>query len=138
MKVNFKQAEKAFSPVPLGTYDAMLTAKKYKQDKKNQDVVTLTFTITEEPHQNRKVLKDYWLTEKALYFLKRDLITLGADPDAFGTDVDDDEDAEVDLDEVIDSVMGGACLVSVSVQESSKGDGRQFNSVEQVSSPDGF
>ena len=63
--------------LPRGTYRCRLTHGEFSQSTSGKPGYTLTFTVDNGGHKDRRVWHTAWLTQAALPMTKRDLAKLG-------------------------------------------------------------
>lgn len=71
------QAAADFTPLPKGMYRCRITNGEFVLSKKEKAGYTLTFTVDNGGHKDRRVWHTAWLTEAAMPMTKRDLAKLG-------------------------------------------------------------
>lgn len=124
--IDMGQAE-SFDAIPAGTYDASLTdwefvdAADVKSGKSEYGYVKMEFTIEDGEFEGRKQWRNYSVAPKALGYLKRTLVALGADPEEVS--------GKLDTDEIMPDLVGNNCRIKVSVGEF---EGEANNSVDRV------
>jgi len=94
-----------------GQYPATLTSFEYHEAaaSSGKPFYSLEFTISEGEYNGRKAWRNFSLQQQALWALQRAAIRLGADPD--------DVQGEVDMDEVLASLVGSECVLDIGVRE---------------------
>ena len=108
-------------PVADGTYTVQL--EKYtlipaKDDK--EDTYRLEFEIVEDgDYLGRRLFRNYTLSGNALFFLKRDLVRMGLDPDLIS--------GEVEMEDVLPLVVGYQGEAKVTQRTYN---GRVYNDIE--------
>lgn len=119
-----------FEPIPEGDYDARLTNWTPFTSKAGNACYNVEYTLQESANEfrNRKVwdtlIVDFANAPKAVWRFKRDMVRLGADPSLFTPDTD--------TDDIIASVMGAECRLSVT-QETYEG--KINNRIKEVKAP---
>jgi hypothetical protein len=116
MGVNFKKVgENAsntdFQPLPENRYNVKITAAVVGKTKNENDMITVTFDVTEGKYTNRKLWSNFTLTEKAYVYLFSLL-------KAIGSDLIDNEDVEAD--EIAKALIGGQCSVMASIESNTQ------------------
>ena len=96
-----------FQPLPEARYNVKITAAEIGKTKKNNDMITATFDVTEGDYTNRKLWSNFTLTEKAYVYIYSLL-------KAVGSDIIDSEDVEPS--DIAKSLIGGKCSVMVSIE----------------------
>lgn len=129
-KVDYSAIEEMdFSPIPNGTYDAVLTGWDLK-DGDAGPYYNCEYTLDESAGEfnNRKVWKVCSLSPKALWGFKRDMVRLGADPERMAPGSDED------TDDVIASQVGGSCRLVLEQEEYEANDGEMKikNNIKEV------
>lgn len=118
-KVNFSAVAEGKFPVrDAGEYPATLTSYKWNAASKSSGNPTLTFVFQEED-SNKQIWKTYSLQPQALFGLKRDLVRLGADMEMMNSD-------DADLDEILEPLIGAACVVVMGDPRSEDDKGNAF------------
>ncbi len=90
---------------PTGDYNAITGSYKIVQDDafnngEGRDVVLANFKIDEEGEYDGKTVFHRWpLDADMLWLFKKDMVSLGIDPEAF--------DGEVDVEEMVKEFFGG-------------------------------
>lgn len=70
----------SFTPVPEGEYNVVLEKAEMKKAKTDgSDMISVTWSITDEEYENRKLFENYSLKPQALWKLKNTLGALGFD-----------------------------------------------------------
>lgn len=110
--IDMGQAE-IYEAIPAGTYDAHLSAWEWisVEDSTNakDPYLKLEFTIDEGEYANRKLWRNFSAAPKALVYMKKALIALGADAG--------DVAESFDTDEVMPDLVGNACRLKVDTRE---------------------
>jgi len=123
-RVDFSNV-KELEVVEADDYDAKLSEYEYIEKSKSGGKPYYKFTFEAEVgDETRKFFRNFSVTPDSLWALKRALIVLGVDEESFG--------GEVDLDEVIDEVVGNSCIIEVAVKEY---EGRDVNEVRRIKAP---
>lgn len=119
-KINFTGVGQ---PVPADTYSAVVTKTDYVAESKGSGMPTVAFqwVINEGDHEGRTLFRSYSVQPKALIFLKKVLVALGVDAESL--------EADIDIDDVIATLIGQECNLVVSVGEYR---GSPSNSVDDV------
>jgi hypothetical protein len=132
VKVNYGATNAAMKPVPAGTYPGHMETWKYHEtsgrDNTGPSVYNVEYQLDEAEFEGKSLFKNYFVTPKALMYLKRDMIALGIDPDIFGGD-ETSGLPDVELDDVLDEAKGKACALKVSLKTV---DGRELNNIDAV------
>jgi len=111
----------SFEPMPVGTYEAVLTGVEERVAQSSGDpYLNWEFTIVgPSEYDNRKVWDITSLSEKALWRLRQTLVALGLDPA--------DLSGEIDFEPT--ELIGSRCLVEVNQEE---WEGQMRNRVRKV------
>ena len=120
-KVDFTGVSDSFEPIPAGRYDAVLTGFKLQKSKAGGDYVSLEFTVDDPEFGGRKAWQNNSLQSQALWALKRNCISLGAEPD--------DLSGAVDIEEVLGDLVGNDCRLDLDIREY---EGKQSNGITAV------
>ena len=129
-KVDYSVIEEMdFSPIPNGTYDAVLTGWELNDGDKGP-YYNCEYTLDEsaEEYKNRKVWTVTSLSPKSLWRFKRDMIRLGADGERMAPGSDED------TDDIIASNVGASCRLKL-LQEDYKdnaGEIKVKNTIKEV------
>jgi hypothetical protein len=128
-RINFRDVP-SIEAMPAGQYNALFTAYDVKDASKssNKPFVALTFTIQDEGYENRKVWRNYSLQPQALWALKQTLTRLGAVPEDLESD-------DVELEDVLQNLIGNACVVDVGVEPYQGTDRNQVRAVLEATGP---
>ena len=113
--------ERDFTPVDDGIYDARLTDWELVQAKTEDKFpyYNCEFTADEPGQGNRKFWKILSLSPKALWAFKKDMITLGAEPEHMTPG------SEMDTDDVIAGVLEAPCRLVLKKETYPKRDGTE-------------
>lgn len=129
--VDYKAANDAMKPKPPDTYPGRLKSYKYKPHAKNKPesdpMYLLEYVIdgTGDPSlDGTPLFRNYVLSPRAMIYLKKDCITLGADPDVF------ESDKPFEMDEILDDLIDAECGLVVGVRPDDRG--VEQNNLEQV------
>ena len=95
------------SMVPAGDHVCVFHEVKEATSRNGNPMLVVILKPTEKEFQNNRLYRNYSLTEKAAYYLKRDLLV----PFGFCEDDEDSKDFEFDPNELI----GRECVATVSV-----------------------
>jgi hypothetical protein len=116
------------APLDDGVYNATLLEGAVKTAKSSgQPYVAITFTVTDEGFEGRKLFRNYSLQPQALWAFKQFLLTMGVDEDVIS--------GEFEIDEVINDLKGAPCKLDV-VQKSYRD--RMQNEVVKVDAASDF
>lgn len=118
---------KSFEPVETGTYGAVFTGSKVRDNKAGDGkVLNCEFTIEGESDEldGRKLFRGFSLKPQALWALKEFLITCGVDEDEVATNTS--------LDDLVAQADGAHVLLNVSKNENSTKPGKYYNNVEDI------
>lgn len=124
--IDMGQAE-VYEAIPAATYDAALSAwedvaaEDVKGGKGEYGYMKLEFTIEDGEFEGRKQWRNYSYSPKALGYLKKALINLGADAE--------DISGSFDPEEVMPDLVGNTCRIVVTEEEY---EGEATNSVKRV------
>jgi len=115
MGVNFKKVgEDAgntdFQPLPDSRYNVKITAAEVGTTKNNNDMITVTFDVTEGKYTNRKLWSNFTLTDKAYVYIYTLL-------KAVGSELIEEED--VSAQDIANDLIGGKCSVMTSIDNNS-------------------
>ena len=124
-KIAFSQAT-TLPVITVPRVGARFTEFEFK-DSANGRYISLVFTVTEEPHQGRKLFRNASLLPQSLWATKRTLIALGADEEAIAEDMEEEE-----LQDLVGALLGAPCTLGVKVK---KYEGEDRNEVTRVSAP---
>ena len=129
MGVNFKKiGEDAgntdFQPLPEARYNVKITAAEVGKTKNDNDMITVTFDVTEGKFTNRKLWSNFTLTDKAYVYIYSLL-------KAVGSDLIDEEDVEPS--DISKSLIGGTCSVMAQIDNNSL-NGKPRNTVSSFKS----
>lgn len=112
--------------MPAGRYNAIFSEYKLvESSNKNPNVkpyVLMTFTVQDEGYENRKQYKNFSLQPQALWALKQALTRLGIDPEQLESD-------DVELEDVLNDLIGSACVLDVAVMPYQGQDRNQVQAV---------
>lgn len=119
-KINFTGVG---DPLPVASYSAVVTKATYNPQSKNSGnpAVALEWTVNEGEYEGRKLFRSYSVQPNALVFLKQVLVALGIDPEDLST--------EIDIDSVLDDILGSECMLDISIGEYN---GSPNNQVDKV------
>jgi hypothetical protein len=112
--------------IEIGDHPATLTAATYvaKTATSKADYIKLEFTLSDEPNQGRKQFLNRSLGRDVLWMFKRDMISLGSDPEDFAGSVDPEQIAKDNI--------GRECLLSVNQRPDQRNEGQMQNNVAGV------
>ena len=110
--------EQDFSPVDDGIYDARLTNWELVPAKTEDKFPYYNCEFTAE-EGNRKFWKILSLSPKALWAFKKDMITLGADPEQMSPE------SEEDTDDIIAGCMESPCRLVLKKETYPRRDGTE-------------
>ena len=132
MGINFKKiGEKAdntdFQPLPEDRYNVKITEAKTAKTKNDNDMITVTFDVTDGDFTNRKLWSNFTLTEKAYVYIYTLL-------KAVGSNLIDEED--VTIEDISKALIGGKCSVMTGIETGTNGKPRNtisnYKSLEEV------
>jgi len=111
--VNLAGVKTTLEVIPDGTYPARFTEWKAANSKANQPKVTLISVFDQEAGEEvagRKAFVECSLQPQALFKIKKSLIDMGADPD-------DLEENGLDLEPILNGLIGNDHMVRVGHHE---------------------
>jgi hypothetical protein len=96
-----------FEPIPAGTYPADLSAWEYFEESKSssEPYIKMEFTLNAGDFEGRKFWRNFSCQPKALRYLKKALVSLGAE--------DGDISGEWDTEDVLPDLIGNSCLLVI-------------------------
>lgn len=112
-----------YEPIPAGWYDCVLSEWEYVEESESsgEPYIKWTFAVDEGEHEGAKLFRNSSCQVKALPYLKRILLALGADPDEVS--------GEFDTDEIIPDLVGNPCRIKVGIRDY---EGSPTNEVQRV------
>lgn len=113
-----------FEPLEEGQYEATYVGGKYtaKSKSSGQPSVSVTFQLSEDGLENRKLFKNYSLQPQSLWAFKQLLVALGMDEESL-------EEGDFDVEEVLKELVGARVILDVTVGEYQ---GQKNNQVRRV------
>jgi len=113
-----------FQPLPEGRYNVKITAAEVGKTKAGNEMITVTFDVTEGKYTNRKLWSNFTLTDKAYVYIYTLL-------KATGSDLIDEED--VNAADIAQGLMSGQCSVNVNIDNNTL-NGKPRNTVTNFKS----
>ena len=128
-KISFKGVETEFTPIPEGSYDAVLKKAEILIGKTSgQPYVKCEYAVKNEEYAGRKLWLNRSLQPQSLWAIKKDLITMGIDTDRL-------EDEDADIEEILSDAIGAQVTLKVRVKEYQ---GKFSNEILAVDDPQGY
>lgn len=112
-----------YEPIPAGWYDCVLSDWEWVEESQTsgEPYIKFEFAVDEGEFEGRKLWRNSSVQTKALPYLKKLLLALGADADDVG--------GEFDADDLIPDLVGNPCRIKVKMREY---EGEEQNEIERI------